>query len=144
MKMRALLTVLMLAGLVQAQQSPLQGIAHVGYRVHDLERSGAFYTAILGLRLAFKSTDGAVFYRVNENQYLEFVPGLGAQDNVRLTHIAFATTDVQGLRRLLQSHGIVAPEVARDSAGELSFSIGAPEGTRIDFVQPIHRTSRDG
>jgi hypothetical protein len=47
----------------------------------------------------------AVFYRVNDEQYLEFSPGLGAQDDVRLTHVALTTTDIQALRRRLQSHG---------------------------------------
>ncbi len=65
---------------------------------------------------------------------MEFAPGLGAQDTVRLTHIALATSDIQALRRLLRSRGITAPEVIKDSAGDLSFSLRAPEGTRIDFV----------
>ena len=99
------IALLILIGLAQAQQVPLEGIAHVGYRARDLGKTGAFYTGVLGLPLAFRDADGAVFYRVNDEQYLEFSPGLGAQDDVRLTHVALTTTDIQALWRRLQSHG---------------------------------------
>lgn len=147
MKIAATLALLILTDFARAQHVPLEGIAHVGYRVRDLETTGAFYTGVLGLPRAFSVADSAVFYRVNDEQYLEFAPGLGAHDDVRLTHIALATSDIQTLRRVLQSRGITAPNVAKDSAGDFSFSLHAPEGTRIDFVSrnESHRgTFHDG
>ena len=134
MKIATALALLILTGTGWTQKIPLDGIAHVGYRVRDSEKTAAFYSGVLGLPRAFTASDGAAFFKVNDEQYLEFAPGLSAQDDIRLTHIAFATNDIQSLRRLLQSRGITAPNVAKDSAGELSFSLRAPEGTRIDFV----------
>lgn len=144
MKIAVPLALLTLTGFAEAQPMPLEGIAHVGFQVRDPQKTAAFYTRVLGLQRAHLAGDGAVFYRVNDEQYLEFAPGTGTQTDVRLTHIALGTNDMQGLRRLLQSRGITAPVAAKDAAGDFSFSLRAPEGTRLDFVQPVHRSSHDG
>src|SRR5438105_389630 len=103
MKILPALALLLSTGLGWGQPTPLKGIAHVGYRVRDLEQTGTYYTSVLGFPRAFTAANGAVFYRINDAQHLEFAAGPGPQDNVRLTHIALETSDIQGLRRLLRS-----------------------------------------
>jgi catechol 2,3-dioxygenase-like lactoylglutathione lyase family enzyme len=120
----ALLTVTFAAG-AYAQPLPLEGIAHVGYRVRDLDKTHAYYTGVLGFERAFQIKSGAVFYKVNDDQFIEIQPGLSAQDDVRLTHIALQTSNLAATRRLLGSRGIRMKGV----------SVVAPEGTRIDFVE---------
>jgi catechol 2,3-dioxygenase-like lactoylglutathione lyase family enzyme len=126
------------------QPLPIEGIAHIGYRVHDLEKADAYYSGILGLPRAFRANDGAVFYKVNDEQYVEIWAG---ESPVPAFHIALQTTDIEGARRLLQARGIVAPRAAKDSAGNLAFTLHAPEGTRLDFVEYrsdlLKRSDRD-
>src|SRR5262249_25762546 len=77
------------------QPLPLEGIAHVGYRVRDLDQAAAYYSGVLGLPRAFQTADGAVMYKVSDTQYLEIAPGLRASDDARLTHIALETSDIE-------------------------------------------------
>jgi catechol 2,3-dioxygenase-like lactoylglutathione lyase family enzyme len=135
MKLYSLWMILPLSACAATQPLPIEGIAHVGYRVLDLEKTGAFYTGILGLPRAFNTTDGAAYFQVNADQYVEFQGGRAPSEDTRLTHIALQTTDIQALRRLLKARGVNAPSPAHDFFGNLSFSIKAPEGTRLDFVQ---------
>ena len=102
---RSLLLILACAAAGFAQPLPLEGIAHVGYRVRDSETTGAFYTKTLGLARAFRSSDGADFYKVNDEQYIEVAPGLSEREDIRLTHIALQTPDIRAARRLLRARG---------------------------------------
>jgi catechol 2,3-dioxygenase-like lactoylglutathione lyase family enzyme len=133
--LRFLLLALALMPAASSQPLPLEGIAHIGYRVSDLDKAAAYYSGVLGLPHAFQTGDGAVMYKVSDDQYVEIAPGLKASDDVRLTHVAVQTTDIEAARRMLRSRGIAAPRAAKDSAGDLSFTLKAPEGTRIDFVE---------
>jgi catechol 2,3-dioxygenase-like lactoylglutathione lyase family enzyme len=117
------------------QPLPLEGIAHIGFRVSDLDKAEAYYSGVLGLPRAFRTADGAVMYKVSDEQYVEIAAGLTPSDDIRLTHIALQTADIETSRRLLRARGIQAPRAAKDSAGDLSFTVQAPEGTRIDFVE---------
>ena len=92
-----------------AQPLPIQGIAHVGYRVHDLAATAAWYTDVLGYPRAFVASDGSVFYRVGDEQYLEFTPGLDPGQDARLTHIALQTSYIKALRRLLRAYAYSGP-----------------------------------
>ena len=134
---RLWMVLLLLPAAAAAQPLPIEGIAHVGFRVADLEKTGAFYTGVLGLPLAFKTSDGSQFFAVNADQFLEFQGGRAPNDETRLTHIALETSDVNALRRLLKARGVNAPRVTHDFFGNLSFSLQAPEGTRLDFVQHL-------
>ena len=55
-------------------------LAGVSFKVADLEKARQFYTGILGLEEAFdlKDSNGVVqsiFFKVNDDQYLEFSSG---------------------------------------------------------------------
>src|SRR6266545_1111637 len=128
--MLRVLALLPVAALSASGGPPLDGIAHIGLRVSDPARAHAYYSGVLGLRRAFTAADGAAFYKVSDDQYLEIAPGLKPDDVVRLTHIALATRDVASVRRLLRT-----PAPRADPNGDLSVSVTAPEGTRIDFVK---------
>jgi catechol 2,3-dioxygenase-like lactoylglutathione lyase family enzyme len=116
-----------------AQPLPIEGIAHVGYGVRDPGKADAFYAGILGLPLAFKTSGGAAFYKVNDDQYVEIVQAGEAASPP--FHIALQTTGIAATHRLLRARGIAAPNPAKDSAGNLAFSLVAPEGTRLEFVE---------
>jgi catechol 2,3-dioxygenase-like lactoylglutathione lyase family enzyme len=117
-----------------AQPLPVAGIARVGYRVADAARAEAFYSGVLGLERLVEPGGGAL-YKVSDQQYVEIAPGLNAAEDVRLTHISLETTDMRSLQRLLRSRGLSAKAPVKDARGDLSISLTAPEGTRIEFVE---------
>ncbi|MBZ5595159.1 MAG: VOC family protein [Acidobacteriia bacterium] len=120
---------------IVAQQLPITGIAHVGYRVADASKAQAFYNGVLGLPRAFETPDGTAFYKVSDEQYVEIDPGLKPDEDIRLSHIAIQTTNIRLLRRMLHSRGIAVGVPAKDVTGDLSISLRAPEGTRLDFIE---------
>lgn len=98
----------------------------------DLDKADAHYSGFLGLPRAFRTGDGAAFYKVSDDQYIEILAG---ESTAPPFHVALQTTDIEAARRLLRARGIAAPRAAKDPAGNLAFTIAAPEGTRIDFVE---------
>src|SRR5260370_23057773 len=138
---RSLLSIVISAAAASGQPLPLEGIAHIGFDVRDLAKSEAYYTGILGLSRAFQSSESAAFFKVSDDQYIELGKG-GTGDSPVQFHIALQTTDIAAARRLLRARGIDAPNAAKDSRGNLSFSLPAPEGTRLQFVpdrpDPLH------
>jgi hypothetical protein len=97
---------------IGAEQLPVSGIAYVGYRVAESGKSHAFYNGVLGLPRAFATPDGTAFNKVGDEQYIEIASGLNGTEDVRLTHIALQTTNIQQVRRMLRSRGIVAGATA--------------------------------
>ena len=59
---------------LRAQTPPLAGIAHVAFRVADLDKSRAFYHT-LGFEQAFEFADdgktSVVFIKINDDQFIE-------------------------------------------------------------------------
>jgi catechol 2,3-dioxygenase-like lactoylglutathione lyase family enzyme len=113
---------------------PVTGIARVGYRVADAANAQAFYSGVLGFR-RIEAPGGAALYKVSDQQYIEIAPGLSANEDVRLTYVAIETTDIRPLQRMLRSRGLSAKAPVKDARGDLSISLQAPEGTRIEFIE---------
>jgi catechol 2,3-dioxygenase-like lactoylglutathione lyase family enzyme len=129
-----LLPVLFLcAAAAPGQPLPLEGIAHIGFGVRDPAKSDAYYTGILGLARAFESKDGAAFYKVSDDQFIEIARGSGSE--MPGFHVALQTTDAATACRMLRARGVSAPLPAKDATGALAFTVVAPEGTRLEFVQ---------
>jgi len=126
---------LLLRAASAAQPLPIAGIARVAYRVTDAVKAQAFYTGVLGFPRVFDAPAGAAFYKVNDRQYIEIAPGLKATQDVRLAYIALETTDIRLLRAMLRSRGLSAGVPVKDARGDLSLSLEAPEGTRIEFIE---------
>lgn len=138
--MRGLLVFLLTLPLAGAEL-PLTGIAHVGFAVTDLEKARTFYTGVLGFEEAFRISkpDGGVemaFFKVNDTQYIEISPGLPSDQDDRLTHIAFETSDIERLRRMLGEAGVTVPsQPGRGRDGNRNFSVRDPDNHRVEFVQ---------
>ena len=132
--MTRLFCTFLIAGLACAQPLPLDGIAHVGFRVSNLERSSAYYTGLLGYQQAF-AINTTAFFKVNDEQYIELSPGLPVGEPVAFTHLAFQTPDIEALRRMLAARNVTAPAAAKGRDGNLAFSLHDPENHRIEFVQ---------
>ena len=113
---------------------PVAGIARVGYRTASAAKAQAFYSGVLGLQ-RIEAPGGVSLYKVSDQQYIEIAPGLNPTEDVRLTHVALETTNVRALQHLLRSRGLSAGAPAKDAKGDLSISLTAPEGTRIEFIE---------
>jgi lactoylglutathione lyase len=76
------------------------------------------------------------FYKVNDHQYIEISAGLKDQNEDRLIHIGFETSDAPRLRDYLASRGVTVPaKVTEDMCGNLSFTVKDPDGHTVEFVQ---------
>lgn len=125
--------------LTAAERPPITGLAHIGLFVSDINKADEFYGHVLGY--AHFSLDKPIgglmlnYYKVNDHQYIEVYPGL-QDDQDRLSHVAFETTDARKLRDYLAGKGVKVPASLKPGLDKnLSFMVDDPEGRRIEFVQ---------
>jgi catechol 2,3-dioxygenase-like lactoylglutathione lyase family enzyme len=124
-----------------ADELPLVGLAHVGIRVSDLEKSRAFYRDVLGYEEAFdtRKSDGSIavaFFKINDHQFIELFPGLPADEVVPMTHIAMETDNIEKLHEMLQSRGVaVGPINKGPRDGNLSCAIRELPGQNLKFLE---------
>jgi catechol 2,3-dioxygenase-like lactoylglutathione lyase family enzyme len=121
------------------ERPPITGLAHVGLYVSDINKADEFYGHVLGYaHFSLDKPGGGLmlnYYKVNDHQYIEIYPGL-KDDEDRLSHVAFETTDARKLRDYLASKGVKVPAALKPGLDKnLSFMVSDPEGRRIEFVQ---------
>lgn len=123
---------------VVRSELPIEGIAQVSIRVSDLARAERYYSGVLGFPAAFRvkaSGRTSRYFKVNDDQFLELVPGLPEGELVRQARIVFQTADVERLRALFVAKGIAAGGIAREADGNRVFRILSPNGAAFDFKQ---------
>jgi catechol 2,3-dioxygenase-like lactoylglutathione lyase family enzyme len=135
--MRNIITLFFLAACsLQCADKQIGVIAHIGFRVADLEKTRAYYNGKLRMPQAFDQKDAAgkttlVVYQVSANQFLEFTPGAP----VGFTHIAFLTDKLDDLHKLVETLGLNPPELRTGRDRTSNFSLKDPDSHRIEFVQ---------
>jgi catechol 2,3-dioxygenase-like lactoylglutathione lyase family enzyme len=137
---KTILLVLACVRLFATENLPISGISHAGFRVADLEKTRAFYTGVLGFQQAFEQKDAAqkttlAVFKINEDEFLEFSPGVPAGTTDRFTHIAFLTDKLESLRASISRLGFNPPELRTGHDRTRNFSIKDPDGHRVEFVQ---------
>lgn len=124
-----------------AARPPIVGVAHIGLKTANLDAARDFYQRYLGFAEAFKLDKPSgdlmlVYFKVNDHQYIEVFPELKSQDEDRLSHIAFETTDIAGLRDYLAAHDVKVPSGLKPGLdGNLSMMLKDPDGHNVEFVQ---------
>jgi catechol 2,3-dioxygenase-like lactoylglutathione lyase family enzyme len=118
----------------------LLGLAHVGFRVADLDQARTFYHGVLGYEEVhdLKAPDGQIniaFFKVNDNQFIEIYPGVPAGQKVMMTHIAFYTDDIEKLHRMMEACGVSPGKIGLTKGGERSFGIRPPPGMNLEFLE---------
>ena len=131
------------SGEKQPERPHILGIDHVSIYVSDIEKSGKFYSEVLGL------TTRCPHYTAPEPCYLvapsdqrvllRRAPAQTKDQPLKnwLAEVAFATNDLEGMRRYLLAHGLLPGVIHRDSDGSQSFRIRDPEGNAIAFVHRL-------
>ena len=115
--MKTLLFASLFAAMLLPAQQPQQpkrprilGISHIALFVHDIEKSRAYYTDLLGFKEVFKldKPDGSLFLtfvKINDRQVIELYSEL-APSTDRLNHIAVQVDDAEAMRAYLASKEI--------------------------------------
>jgi catechol-2,3-dioxygenase len=128
----------------------LKKLGHVVLKVRDLDRSEAFYTNVVGLRVTGRLPGRMVFLGVpgNEDSHdlalWKVGPDAAAAESkqVGLFHVAWQverSEDLEPLYRHLLAMG-VAVQGTMDHGANLSISFEDPDGNMLEFTceQPRH------
>ena len=136
MRLHHLLLLTILCFCHAAERPKITGIADIALKVDSLDEARRFYSGVVGLGEAFTTRDGLVVFKVNDRQFVKISPTLKAENEDRLIHIAFETSDARKLHDYLSSRGVAVPaKVDRDADGNRSFSVKDPDGHVVEFVQ---------
>lgn len=119
---------------------PIVGLAQISLKISDLDKSRAYYHGILGLPEAFdlKSKSGKVssaYFKVNDEQYIELIPGLQSGDNIREARLVIQASDLEKLHRIYAERGVSPGPIIKGPDGNPIFRTVAPNGFPIDFLQ---------
>jgi catechol 2,3-dioxygenase-like lactoylglutathione lyase family enzyme len=118
---------------------PITGVSHIAVYTSAPAKTERFYVHDLG---AVKGDDAenlqGVRYYFARTQFVEVLPlPTGPASINRLDHVAFTTTDAEGLRQYLAAKRITVPgQLSQGRDGSRWFAVTDPEGNRIEFVQP--------
>lgn len=151
----SLCAVLQSAGLAsssekQPERPRILGIDHVSVYVSNVEKSGQFYSEVLGLTTHCPQyTASETCYLVapsNQRVLLKQAPSQAKNRTLKnwLAEVAFATDDLMGMRRYLLAHSMVPGIIRKDSDGSRSFRVRDPEGNPIAFVYRLPAKIRYG
>jgi catechol 2,3-dioxygenase-like lactoylglutathione lyase family enzyme len=131
-----------------AQSPQLEGIAHVAYRVGDLEKARDFYRR-LGFEESFAFGSGGkatqVFVKINDRQFIELYPRSDAAQPLGWLHVCYETDAAEALYALYAARGLKPVAVVKGGAGNFFFSLDDPQRRQIEFTQylPGSRHSLD-
>ncbi len=109
---------------------PIVGVSHIALETNDIVAAEAFY----GKGLGFAEMSVGRF-KVNDHQYIQVSPNLLNENQDRLDHIAFETTDVKKLHHFLSAHKVFEGPIKKDADGNLSFTVADPDHHNVEFVQ---------
>ena len=130
---------------------PLGGLQHYTIEPSDLEKTKDFYCDVLGLEngdrppLDFPgywlySGGQATVHLMGTRKPREGIVVRGTEkkyeDTGRLDHIAFAATDVDGVRRRLQAKGVKFRESIVPRTGDTQFFMYDPDGVGVELNFP--------
>jgi catechol 2,3-dioxygenase-like lactoylglutathione lyase family enzyme len=130
---------------------PLGGLQHYTIEPQDLERTREFYCEVLGLEngdrppLDFPgywlySGGTATVHLMGTRQPREGIVVRGTEtkyeDTGRLDHIAFAATDVEGVRKRLQAKNVKFRESIVPRTGDTQFFLYDPDGVGVELNFP--------
>lgn len=121
-------------------------LEHVGVYVNDMDKSIAFYTGVLGMKLAGRERLGNgielgfLSFPGAENVQIELI-GRGSDghsDEGKVHHIAFTVSDIEAEVERLKRLGVQmideTPRVILDGV-KIAFFFG-PDGERLEYFQP--------
>jgi catechol 2,3-dioxygenase-like lactoylglutathione lyase family enzyme len=125
-----------------ADDLPILGLAGITFRVSSLERARGYYTGVLGFAEAFSHRNAAgqvtsVFFKVNDDQYVEVTPDLEPGQIRRQGRVVVQSSDVRRLRDIYVSRGVNPGPIVTGPDGNPVFRVDGPDAARIDFLEYV-------
>ncbi len=125
-----------------AQDTPkrprITGIDHVRLYVSDLDKSREFYFKYVGLATKAVGACRTLAYPclpVNGQQQIELQVAPSPAPRSWVAEIAYATDDVEQMRRYLLAHKVGVAPITQDPNNARHFELRDPEGNPLAFVQ---------
>src|SRR5580698_6729551 len=106
------------------------GIAHIAFRVSDLDREIAFLGK-LGYQESFAITNAGKTSEV----FIKIYPQTDPKQPLGWMHVCFEAGDLDALIKYYDSTGLKAAPVRKAAAGNLISSTNDPEGRVTEFTQ---------
>ncbi|MGA2909805.1 MAG: VOC family protein [Terracidiphilus sp.] len=113
------------------------GIAHIAFRVSDLDREIAFLGK-LGYEEAFTLTYGKtpeVFIKINDHEFIELYPRTDPSQPLGWMHVCYEAGDLNALQHYYAAEGLNPAPVRKAAAGNLISSINDPDNRVTEFTQ---------
>lgn len=125
------------AAFAASPRPPIVGVSHIAVYASDPSATERFYVHDLGAtRGSDPENSRGTRYYFSTMQFVEVLPlPKGPPSINRLDHIAFATSDAEGMRRYLANAGIHVPDAVTTTPEDSWFEVQDPEGNRVQFVQ---------
>jgi catechol 2,3-dioxygenase-like lactoylglutathione lyase family enzyme len=125
----------------EARTPPLNGIAHIAIRVHDVATARDFYEK-LGFEQVFDLSKNGVpyesFIKINDTQFIELYPTNDHDPKAGFLHLCFEGADLNAIHDDYVSRGLTPKSVRKAGAGNLLFTMAGPQ--QPDFAQNIEYT----
>ena len=124
------------------------GIAHIAFRVSDLDREVVFLGK-LGYQESFTMSNAGkvteAFIKVNDREFIELYPQTDPSQPLGWMHVCFEAGDLNVLQHYYVTEGLNPSPVRKAAAGNLISSFNDPEGRVTEFTQymPGSRHSLD-
>jgi len=123
----------------QPDSSPaLAGIAHVAFRVTDVQKSRDFYRT-LGFEQSFEFNDPGKppvsYIKINDHQFIELYGRGNESQPVGLLHLCYEATSIESLWNEYVMRGLHPPRGRKARAGNLLFALHDPEGRTLEYTQ---------
>src|SRR3979490_159069 len=127
---------------------PLGGLQHYTIEPQDLEQTKKFYVDVLDREIGYRrplalpgywlcSGGVAPGHRMGTRKPRDGIVVRGTEkkyeDTGRLDHIAFAATDVDGVRKRLQSNNVKFRESIVPRTGDTQFFLYDPDGVGVEL-----------
>ena len=121
---------------VQPARPPLVGVDHVAFRISDTGAAREFYGELLGYPVVTpRDPAEPLIARISTRQTLVLEPGLPPEQDDRLSHIAFATSDLAAMKVYLDAGAVTVEGPARQRCGRQALRTKDPDGNTVEFVQ---------
>jgi catechol 2,3-dioxygenase-like lactoylglutathione lyase family enzyme len=116
----------------------ITGISHLAIYTSDAAAAERYYCEVIGAaKLADPENPHGVRYAFNATQFVEVLPLPPGAGINRLDHVAYNTTDAEGLRKYLAAKSWKTPDrVVKGADGSSWFTVLDPEGNKVQFVEP--------
>lgn len=123
---------------LNAQERPkIVGVSHIAVYASDAKATEHYYVDVLGARKALDPENAqGVRYFFSPNQYVEVLLLPAGAGKNRLDHIAFLTSNVEGMRKYLGAKGWHVPAASEGKDDDRWVDVFDPEGNRVQFVEP--------